>query len=171
VGLLFTITNCLYHLWLEIHLAKITTMVDQVLDVFYVTDNEGRKIEDPERLAVIRRELISALEAEAEPVAGGAAGGCRRAGWAEGGVRGGVVGLDGAVDAYLDHVATERGLARRTVEAYARDLAAFTRGLVARGLRAPGRIGEGEVRRHLAALGERGLSPRSQARALAAIPG
>src|SRR5439155_1276327 len=33
VGLLFTITNTLYHLWLEIHLAKITTMVDQVLDV------------------------------------------------------------------------------------------------------------------------------------------
>src|SRR4029077_16190756 len=46
VGLLFTITTCLYHLWLEIHLAKITTMVDQVLDVFYVTDNEGKKIED-----------------------------------------------------------------------------------------------------------------------------
>ena len=69
VGLLFTITNCLYHLWLEIHLAKITTMVDQVLDVFYVSDNEGRKIEDPERLEIIRRELLRALqEAEPEPV-------------------------------------------------------------------------------------------------------
>jgi len=69
VGLLFTITNCLYHLWLEIHLAKITTMVDQVLDVFYVTDNEGRKIEDPERLEIIRRELLRALaDAEPEPV-------------------------------------------------------------------------------------------------------
>ncbi len=69
VGLLFTITNCLYHLWLEIHLAKITTMVDQVLDVFYVTDNEGRKIEDPERLQIIRRELLRALaDAEPEPV-------------------------------------------------------------------------------------------------------
>jgi [protein-PII] uridylyltransferase len=69
VGLLFTITNCLYHLWLEIHLAKITTMVDQVLDVFYVTDNEGRKIDDAERLEIIRRELLRALEgAEPEPV-------------------------------------------------------------------------------------------------------
>jgi [protein-PII] uridylyltransferase len=69
VGLLFTITNCLYHLWLEIHLAKITTMVDQVLDVFYVTDNEGRKIEDAERLEIIRRELLRALQdAEPEPV-------------------------------------------------------------------------------------------------------
>ena len=62
VGLLFTITNCLYHLWLEIHLAKINTMVDQVLDVFYVTDNEGRKIESPERLESIRRALLQALE-------------------------------------------------------------------------------------------------------------
>lgn len=69
VGLLFTITNCLYHLWLEIHIAKITTMVDQVLDVFYVTDNEGRKIENPAQLEVIRNELIRALEAEEAPVA------------------------------------------------------------------------------------------------------
>src|SRR5207249_5488579 len=67
VGLLFSITNCLYHLWLEIHLAKITTMVEQVLDVFYVTDNEGRKIEDAEQLALIRRELTRALELSAPP--------------------------------------------------------------------------------------------------------
>ncbi|HJQ84042.1 MAG TPA: [protein-PII] uridylyltransferase [Candidatus Binatia bacterium] len=74
VGLLFTITNCLYHLWVEIHLAKITTMVEQVLDVFYVTDNEGRKIEDPARLEQIRRELTRALEAEEAPEAVQAAG-------------------------------------------------------------------------------------------------
>jgi [protein-PII] uridylyltransferase len=67
VGLLFTITNCLYHLWLEIHLAKITTMVDHVLDVFYVTDHTGRKIEDPVRLETIRRELMTALETEPAP--------------------------------------------------------------------------------------------------------
>jgi [protein-PII] uridylyltransferase len=69
VGLLFDITNCLYHLWLDIHLAKITTMVDQVLDVFYVTDNEGQKIEDPTRLALIERELTRALEIDAAPEA------------------------------------------------------------------------------------------------------
>ena len=69
VGLLFTITNCLYHLWLEIHLAKINTMVDQVLDVFYVTDNEGRKIEDAHRLEMIRGELVRALETEAAAAA------------------------------------------------------------------------------------------------------
>jgi len=76
VGVLFAITNALYHLSLDIHVAKITTMVDQVLDVFYVTDNEGRKIEDPGRLEVIRRELARALETEDAPaaVAAGAAG-------------------------------------------------------------------------------------------------
>jgi integrase/recombinase XerD len=84
---------------------------------------------------------------------------------------GGAVALDGAVDGYLDHVATERGLARRSVEAYARDLAAFTRSLLAAGVRDPTRIGSADVRRHLLALADRGLSPRSQARAMAAVRG
>ncbi len=75
VGLLFTITNCLYHLGLEIHLAKITTMVDQVLDVFYVTDHQGRKIEDPARLEAIREALARALEIDGTAAAAQAAGG------------------------------------------------------------------------------------------------
>ena len=79
--------------------------------------------------------------------------------------------VDDAIDTYLDHLATERGLARKSVEAYARDLAAFVRYLVARRVRAAGKIGASEVRGHLAALGGRGLSSRSQARALAAIRG
>src|SRR5207245_2621501 len=92
-------------------------------------------------------------------------------GAAGGGAGGGRVSLDQAIDAYLDHVATERGLARKTVEAYARDLGAFTCFLVARGVRSAARIGATEVRAHLAALAEHGLSARSQARALAAVRG
>jgi integrase/recombinase XerD len=84
---------------------------------------------------------------------------------------GGAAGLDEAVDAYLDHVATERGLARRTVEAYARDLAAFTRGLLRRRVRSPRAVREADVRAHVAALAARGLSARSRARALAAVRG
>jgi integrase/recombinase XerD len=80
-------------------------------------------------------------------------------------------GLDTAVDAWIDHLATERGLAAKTVEAYARDVTAFTRLLPARGVRRPEAIGTAEVRAHLAALAERGLSARSRARALAAIRG
>jgi tyrosine recombinase XerD len=82
-----------------------------------------------------------------------------------------VAALDAAIDAYLDHVATERGLARKTVEAYARDLAAFARFALARALRSPARLTAADVRAHLSALTEGGLSARSQARALAAIRG
>jgi [protein-PII] uridylyltransferase len=61
VGVLFTIANALYHLELSIHLAKITTSVDRVLDVFYVTDRDGRKIEDPTRLVLIRDTVLAEL--------------------------------------------------------------------------------------------------------------
>lgn len=43
-------TYALFQFGLVIHLAKITTNVDQVLDVFYVTDVTGAKVGDPERL-------------------------------------------------------------------------------------------------------------------------
>jgi [protein-PII] uridylyltransferase len=64
VGVLFAITNTLFHLGLSIHLAKITTNVDQVLDVFYVTDAAGKKIHDGARLERIKAELHQRLTAE-----------------------------------------------------------------------------------------------------------
>jgi [protein-PII] uridylyltransferase len=67
VGVLFAITSTLFHLGLSIHVAKITTNVDQVLDVFYVTDAEGRKITDEERLARIGTELCQRLIEDQEP--------------------------------------------------------------------------------------------------------
>jgi integrase/recombinase XerD len=79
--------------------------------------------------------------------------------------------LDGAIDAFLDHLATERGLARHTVAAYARDLAAFARTLAGRGVHAPAAVRAADVRAHLAALAAGGLSARSRARALAAMRG
>jgi integrase/recombinase XerD len=82
---------------------------------------------------------------------------------------GGASALDRSLDSYLDHLATERGLARRSVVAYGRDLAAFARALAARRVRTPQAIAAEHVRAHLAALVARGLSPRSQARALAAV--
>jgi integrase/recombinase XerD len=82
---------------------------------------------------------------------------------------GGASALDRSLDAYLGHLATERGLARRSVEAYGRDLVAFVRSLTARRVRRPQEIGADDVRAHLVALAGRGLSPRSQARALAAV--
>jgi len=61
VGVLFAITNTLFHLGVSIHVAKITTNVDQVLDVFYVTDAAGKKIVDPGRLAHIDAALTQRL--------------------------------------------------------------------------------------------------------------
>jgi [protein-PII] uridylyltransferase len=75
VGLLHRIANVLFALGLDIHLAKITTNVDQVLDVFYVTEADGRKSARGEE---IRSTLVEALRDAREPGSGkpgsGAAG-------------------------------------------------------------------------------------------------
>jgi integrase/recombinase XerD len=79
--------------------------------------------------------------------------------------------VDGTIDGYLDHLASERGLARHSIAAYARDLVAFAETLAARHVRRPAAIDGEAVRAHLVRLAKRGLSARSQARALAAIRG
>ena len=67
MGLLYRITRTLFDLGLSISVAKIGTHLDQVVDVFYVVDREGRKIEDDERLEEIRGQLTAAIESlEAE---------------------------------------------------------------------------------------------------------
>lgn len=48
IGLLYTITRALVDMDLDIHVAKVATYDDGVVDVFYVCDVEGRKIADPE---------------------------------------------------------------------------------------------------------------------------
>ncbi|HZR83112.1 MAG TPA: [protein-PII] uridylyltransferase [Candidatus Binatia bacterium] len=67
VGLLHRIAKVLYELGLDIHLAKITTNVDQVLDVFYVTERDGRR---SERVDEIRATLVDALAEPREDAAG-----------------------------------------------------------------------------------------------------
>ncbi len=61
-GLLYVIAKTLHELDLSIDLAKIDTHFDQVVDVFYVTDIEGGKIEDDARLRDIRQTLHARLE-------------------------------------------------------------------------------------------------------------
>ena len=63
VGVLFAITHALHRLGLVIHLAKITTQAHQVLDVFYVTDGEGRKILDQDRLHSVCDTITAELQA------------------------------------------------------------------------------------------------------------
>lgn len=59
-GLLFRITDALTRCGLDIWVAKIATKVDQVVDVFYVRDTEGRKVGE-ERVDEISAQLLSVL--------------------------------------------------------------------------------------------------------------
>lgn len=63
VGLLYTIARTLFELGLSVSIAKIATHIDQVVDVFYVTDQAGRKISDDEQLQHIRTRLLEAIDA------------------------------------------------------------------------------------------------------------
>jgi [protein-PII] uridylyltransferase len=62
VGLLFAITHTLFKLGLLIHLARISTNADQALDVFYVSDRDGRKITDLDRMRELRATLLEKAE-------------------------------------------------------------------------------------------------------------
>jgi [protein-PII] uridylyltransferase len=69
IGVLFTITHSLHRLGLSIHVAKISTNVDQVADVFYVTDQSGNKVEQPDRVEEIRDSLYRSLAPQNERIA------------------------------------------------------------------------------------------------------
>jgi [protein-PII] uridylyltransferase len=62
VGLLYLVTRALAREGLNIATAKIATDLDQALDTFYTTDAAGRKIDDPERIALLRAAVVEALE-------------------------------------------------------------------------------------------------------------
>jgi [protein-PII] uridylyltransferase len=62
VGLLYRLSRKLHELELTIWHAKIGTYIDQVVDVFYVTNRGGGKIEDEGRLEQIRREMLAVIE-------------------------------------------------------------------------------------------------------------
>ena len=61
-GLLYKIARTIYDLGLSVASARIGTYLDQVVDVFYVTDASGVKIQGDEKYARIRNELLEAIE-------------------------------------------------------------------------------------------------------------
>jgi len=61
-GLLYTIASTFLELGCSIDLARITTHVDRVIDVFYIRDALGKKIEGRERLDEIQTRLRDAIE-------------------------------------------------------------------------------------------------------------
>ncbi len=77
--------------------------------------------------------------------------------------------LEPALDLFLAHARVEKGLAANSVEGYGRDLRRYAAFLAARGRGSWDEVARGDVQAHLADLVARGLSARSQARALSAI--
>ena len=62
LGLLYTAAKKIHDLQLGIVAAKIGTYIDQVVDVFYVTDTQGKKIVDEARLQSACDTLLETLE-------------------------------------------------------------------------------------------------------------
>lgn len=63
IGLLYDITRTLSDMELDVHLAKVATYTDRVIDAFYVRDSVGRKLEDTERVAALEAAMRKRLTA------------------------------------------------------------------------------------------------------------
>ncbi|TLY43744.1 MAG: [protein-PII] uridylyltransferase [Nitrospirae bacterium] len=61
-GLLYVITRAIFDLSLSVHAARIATRLDQVVDVFYVTDQGAGKIDDPGRCKLISETITGRIE-------------------------------------------------------------------------------------------------------------
>ncbi|MBI2373700.1 MAG: tyrosine recombinase XerC [Deltaproteobacteria bacterium] len=79
--------------------------------------------------------------------------------------------LDAIVDEYLVHLKVERGLAKNTIEAYARDLVDFVGWVCEAGPSSADAVRTEHVVGWLRSLSEAALSPRTQARMLVAVRG
>jgi len=64
-GLLYRITRAIHLCGLDVRRAKIATHVDQVLDVFYVRDLLGQKLDDPGQVENLRELILGVLSGPA----------------------------------------------------------------------------------------------------------
>jgi len=60
-GVLFSITSALFEAGLDIWVAKISTRIDQVVDVFYVRDFDGQKMDDEKSAAALQAAILARL--------------------------------------------------------------------------------------------------------------
>ncbi|TSA13516.1 MAG: hypothetical protein D4R73_00725 [Deltaproteobacteria bacterium] len=63
-GLLYSLARTLFDMGLDIRSAKISTKVDQVVDVFYVRDIYGQKIYHPEQCEEVKKALLFKIEGD-----------------------------------------------------------------------------------------------------------
>ena len=62
IGLLFDVTRTLADQRLDVHIAKVATYAEHVVDAFYVRDDLGRRVEDPSRVAALEAAVRARLE-------------------------------------------------------------------------------------------------------------
>lgn len=62
LGLLYTISKKIFELGLDVQFARISTYGRQVIDVFYVTDDQGNKIRNRNRQSLIQQELTRVIQ-------------------------------------------------------------------------------------------------------------
>jgi len=67
VGLLYAVARALYEAGLSVKAAKIGTYLDQVVDAFHVTEQDGSKVDDTDRRKEIRAAIESVLNTENGP--------------------------------------------------------------------------------------------------------
>lgn len=72
------------------------------------------------------------------------------------------------LEGFVDHLAVERGLSPRTLEAYGRDVGRLVEFLRARGLQRPGEATAADLREFVYHLKDRGLQPTSIRRSISA---
>ncbi len=62
IGLLYSLARTLDDLLLDVRLAKVATLKQKVVDVFYVADCRGEKVTEPEHVRELEKALLFALE-------------------------------------------------------------------------------------------------------------
>jgi len=61
-GLLYRIAQRIFEMGLNLWMAKISTKIDQVVDVFYIQDLSGSKMEEEKMILRIKKELLEEME-------------------------------------------------------------------------------------------------------------
>lgn len=67
IGLLYTLAKTLDDLLLDVRLAKVSTMKERAVDVFYVADANGAKVTDPEHVREVEKAVLFALSRGSAP--------------------------------------------------------------------------------------------------------
>jgi len=62
LGFLYRLTETISRLGLNITFAKISTRVDGIVDSFYLLDNNGKKLDNPERREQAKQEILTTIQ-------------------------------------------------------------------------------------------------------------